>query len=47
MIADVKKAAEQKMQKSVEALKTDLGKVGPAARTPACSITSRSTTTAR
>jgi ribosome recycling factor len=27
MIADVKKAAEQKMQKSVEALKTDLGKV--------------------
>jgi ribosome recycling factor len=27
MIADVKKAAEKKMQKSVEALKTDLGKV--------------------
>lgn len=27
MIADVKKAADQKMQKSVEALKTDLGKV--------------------
>jgi ribosome recycling factor len=27
MIADVKTAAEQKMQKSVEALKTDLGKV--------------------
>src|SRR5438046_4592236 len=27
MIADVKKAAEQKMQKSVETLKTDLGKV--------------------
>ena len=27
MIADVKKAAEQKMQKSVEALKHDLGKV--------------------
>jgi len=27
MIADVKKAAEQKMQKAVEALKTDLGKV--------------------
>lgn len=27
MIADVKKSAEQKMQKSVEALKTDLGKV--------------------
>jgi ribosome recycling factor len=27
MIADVKKAAEQKMQKSVEALKLDLGKV--------------------
>ena len=27
MIADVKKAAEQKMQKSVEALKADLGKV--------------------
>jgi ribosome recycling factor len=27
MIADVKKAAEQKMQKSVEALKVDLGKV--------------------
>jgi ribosome recycling factor len=27
MIADVKKTAEQKMQKSVEALKTDLGKV--------------------
>lgn len=26
-IADVKKSAEQKMQKSVEALKTDLGKV--------------------
>lgn len=27
MIADVKKSAEQKMQKSFEALKTDLGKV--------------------
>jgi ribosome recycling factor len=27
MIADVKKAAEQKMKKSLEALKTDLGKV--------------------
>ena len=27
MIADVKKTAEQKMQKSLEALKTDLGKV--------------------
>ena len=27
MIADVKKTAEQKMQKSVETLKTDLGKV--------------------
>lgn len=27
MIADVKKAAEQKMQKSLEALKTDFGKV--------------------
>ena len=27
MIADVKKAAEQKMQKSVESLKVDLGKV--------------------
>ncbi|HXV06936.1 MAG TPA: ribosome recycling factor [Burkholderiales bacterium] len=27
MIADVKKSAEQKMQKSVEALKADLGKV--------------------
>lgn len=27
MIADVKKSAEQKMQKSVEALKNDLGKV--------------------
>lgn len=27
MIADIKKAAEQKMQKSLEALKTDLGKV--------------------
>jgi ribosome recycling factor len=27
MIADVKKSAEQKMQKSVEALKTELGKV--------------------
>ena len=27
MIADVKKSAEQKMQKTVEALKTDLGKV--------------------
>lgn len=27
MIADVKKSAEQKMQKSIEALKTDLGKV--------------------
>src|SRR5947199_2814619 len=27
MIADVKKAAEQKMQKTVEKLKTDLGKV--------------------
>ena len=27
MIADVKKAAEQKMHKSVEALKADLGKV--------------------
>src|SRR4030081_4069798 len=27
MIADVKKSAEQKMQKSVEALKVDLGKV--------------------
>jgi len=27
MLADVKKSAEQKMQKSVEALKTDLGKV--------------------
>ena len=27
MIADVKKAAEQKMEKSLEALKTDLGKV--------------------
>ena len=27
MIADVKKSAEQKMQKSLEALKTDLGKV--------------------
>ena len=27
MIADVKKIAEQKMHKSVEALKTDLGKV--------------------
>ena len=27
MIADIKKAAEQKMQKSLEALKLDLGKV--------------------
>ena len=27
MIADIKKSAEQKMQKSVEALKHDLGKV--------------------
>lgn len=27
MIAEIKKSAEQKMQKSVEALKTDLGKV--------------------
>ena len=27
MIADIKKAAEQKMQKSLEALKVDLGKV--------------------
>lgn len=27
MIADIKKASEQKMQKSLEALKTDLGKV--------------------
>jgi ribosome recycling factor len=27
MIADVKKSADQKMQKTVEALKTDLGKV--------------------
>jgi len=27
MISDVKKSAEQKMQKSIEALKTDLGKV--------------------
>ena len=27
MIADVKKAADQKMQKTVEALKADLGKV--------------------
>ena len=27
MIADIKKAAEQKMKKSLEALKTDLGKV--------------------
>ena len=27
MINDIKKAAEQKMQKSVEALKTDIGKV--------------------
>ena len=27
MIADVKKTAEQKMHKSLEALKTDLGKV--------------------
>jgi ribosome recycling factor len=27
MIADIKKSAEQKMQKTVEALKTDLGKV--------------------
>jgi len=27
MIADVKKTAEQKMQKSIESLKTDLGKV--------------------
>ena len=27
MIADIKKTAEQKMQKSVEALKHDLGKV--------------------
>src|SRR5438309_9381340 len=27
MIADVKKSTEQKMQKSVETLKTDLGKV--------------------
>ncbi len=27
MISDVKKTAEQKMQKSIEALKTDLGKV--------------------
>ena len=33
MIADVKKTAEQKMQKTVEALKADLGKVrtGPRA----------------
>ena len=27
MIADVKKTAEQKMQKSLETLKTDLGKM--------------------
>jgi ribosome recycling factor len=37
MIADIKKSAEQKMQKSVEALKHDLGKVrtGPRAHGPA------------
>ena len=47
MINDVKKSAEQKMGKSVEALKADLGKSAPGARTPACSTTSRWITTAR
>jgi len=32
MIADVKKSAEQRMQKSLEALKVDLGKVRTGAR---------------
>jgi hypothetical protein len=47
MIADVKKSAEQKMQKSVEALKVDLGKSVPAGHTPVCSTISRSTITGR
>ena len=47
MIADIKKTAEQKMDQSIEALKADLPRSAPAARTPGCSTTSTSTTTAR
>ena len=48
MINDVKKTAEQKMAKSVDALKARPGaRSAPAARTPGCSTTSTSTTTAR
>jgi ribosome recycling factor len=46
-IADIKKSAEQKMQKSVEALKHDLGKVRTGRAHTACSITSMSIITAR
>ena len=47
MIADVKKAAEQKMQKSVETLKNDLGKVRTGRAHTGCSTTFASTTTGR
>jgi ribosome recycling factor len=46
MIAPVKKSTEQKMQKSLEALKNDLGKVRTGRAHTGCWITSRSTTTA-
>ena len=47
MIADVKKSAEQKMQKSVEALKADLGKVRTGRAHTGLLDHIRSTTTAR
>jgi len=46
MLADLKKNTEQKMKKSIEVFKGDLGKVRTGGRTPACSITSASTITA-
>ena len=47
MIADIKKSAEQKMARSIEALKLDLGKVRTGRAHAGCSTTSWSTTTAR
>jgi len=45
-LADVKKNTEQRMHKSLDALKADLSKVRTAVRTRGCSTTSRWITTA-
>ena len=44
-VAQIKKTAEDKMKKSIEALKADLAKVRTGRATPGCSTTSGSTIT--